>query len=123
MKTIQIDGVDVNVSEVFTFQDSVEIIADVSFSEALQYEGKTFTVGGKNYPTTAMQSLNKNGFNLTVAMYTRRSEADDLREEIAEKDGIIDRIRSSISDLGSGVPTLSKLKTFLEAVKEAIHYE
>ena len=52
-----------------------------------------------------------------------REELEEAQNEIRQRDSILQRIRDAIADLGTGIPTLTKLTAFLTAVKEAIHYE
>ena len=56
-------------------------------------------------------------------IYTRRSEADELREQVNEKNGEIEGVRSAMDGFGEGEPNLDTLQNFFDAVKEAIQYE
>ena len=51
---------------------------------------------------------------------TELAESEAEKEELGNR---IKHVREAIITLGTGIPTLSKLLTFLSAVKEAIHYD
>ena len=50
-------------------------------------------------------------------------ELQEAQNEIQARDSILTNIKDAITALGDGIPTLSKLIAFLNAVKESIHYD
>ena len=52
-----------------------------------------------------------------------REELQEAQNEIQARDSILTNIKDAITALGDGIPTLSKLIAFLNAVKESIHYD
>ena len=90
-----------------------------------QFDGTSISDAGA---IKSMYIADDNGH--LICTWTRRSDVEELRQElqeaenqIQERDSVLQRIRDAITDLGTGIPTLTKLTTFLSAVKEAIHYE
>ena len=89
----------------------------------------TITAGGTEYSVSSLLLLAQTGVLLRAEwemdsdLAALEKQLEKAEQEIAERDSIISRIREAIKDLGSGIPTLTKLTAFLTAVKEAIHYE
>lgn len=128
--TILIDGNEVEVSNAAILNDVIQVIKDMTIQEALAYEESTFEIEEITSRASGILSLSKSQRGELSVFYSRYSEVEELREELSETQeelstarGEISTIAQAIRDLGTGVPTLSKLMTFLDAVKAAIHYE
>ena len=87
----------------------------------------TVTAGGTEYSVSALLLLAQTGVLLRAEwemdsdLAALEKQLAKAEQEIAERDSMLGRIRTAISDLGT-VPTLTKLMAFLSTVKEAIHY-
>lgn len=113
----------------------VTIEEDISTAFAWNKE-MTITADGIEYTALSINSLVQNvnllriewNIDSEIAVLERQLEKaqEDLseaRDALSVLNGEIDNIRQAIINLGTGVPTLSKLMAFLNAVKEAIHYD
>ena len=127
---ILVNGDSLEVIGAVEFPDMVQIVrSGITLADALALEGATFTIHGSDFPTVGVQMLSQDNGNVT-AIYTRPNEVAALQAELtakeaelAESKSALENIRQAIADLGTGIPTLTKLTAFLSAVKEAIHYE
>lgn len=78
------------------------------------------------YPVKELILIAKNAEGCEVVWRTKTAEDDEndaLVEELSDKVARLTAIREAIVALGTGLPTLSKLTAFLNAVKEAIGYD
>ena len=127
---ILVNGKSLEVIGANEFPDAIQIVLNkVSLADVLAMGGSTFTIHDVDYPTVDVRMLSVDNGNVT-AIFSRPNEVAALQAELAEKDAelaqsktALESIRQAIKDLGTGVPTLTKLTAFLSAVKEAIHYE
>lgn len=117
--------------------NSLAVLIEAEMSEALGWD-KTMVVNadGIEYTVTEMRSLTRYPLSRIRVEWDMESEVsalekqlakkeEELKEaqaEIAEDESRFAAIREAIKSLGEGVPTLTKLIAFLNAVKEAIHY-
>ena len=106
---------------------SVVIRADMQESFAWNKE-MTVIVDNEEHDVLSLRSISRYDDQIRVE-WECETEATRLEkkleqkeEELAESSNMLNGIRDAIEALGTGIPTLSKLKTFLDAVKEAIHY-
>ena len=96
----------------------------------------TVNVGGIEYTVKALAMIIKNDSLLQVEwekesdiaalekqLHEKQEELEETETKLSDRLAELGNIRSAIAELGAGVPTLSKLISFLNAVKEAIHYD
>ena len=118
--------------------NSLAVLIEAEMVDALGWD-KTMAVnaGGIEYTVTAMRSLTRYPLDrirvewdmeseisaLEKQLAKKEEELEEAQTEIAEDKSRFDAIREAIKNLGDGIPTLTKLIAFLNAVKEAIHYD
>lgn len=111
-------------------EKTVDVMITAKMSDAFAWDAPiAVTVNGVEYSVNGLQMLTQNGDRIQVAWH-RESDAENLERqlteaqtELTESNSRLDAIREAIKDLGTGIPTLTKLTAFLSAVKEAIHYD
>ena len=73
---------------------------------------------GTEYTTTCIESVHKEDTDSQIVWLVQSNTEVELAEANAE----LTAIKNALSELGDGV-TLTKLKTFMTAVKEAVGYD
>ena len=117
------------VGEAFAQDRELSIMIEADISDAFAWNKEMIVdVDGAEYSVLGITTLVQTGIMLNVH-WTIESEAvalekqvEKLNKELAEDQSKFDAIREAIKNLGDGIPTLTKLIAFLNAVKEAIHY-
>ncbi len=125
---IVIDGKEYNGSgQIEGNRLSVIFMGDMA--DAFQWD-KTMTVviDGAEHTVSSLRSIGRYDEQVRCE-WDIASEAVELASQLAaaqatinESNGRIEKIRQAIRNIGL-IPTLSELKAFLTAVKEAIHYD
>ena len=121
--TITINGNTATAVTAFILPDVVEITANMTFADALQYEGATFVIDGETFKTAGIKAVSFVEDGVVCADYFLKDDTEDMMEEYDKMDSALGKIRTAVKALGTGVPTLTKLIAFLDAVKAAINYE
>ncbi len=105
----------------------VSITADISSAFEWNKE-MTVEIGGVGYPVSKIVMLIQSNSLLQVAwerisnFVVLEEQFEEAQLKLQESYSRLDLIRTAIGNL-DGIPTLSKLVSFLSAIKEIIHYD
>lgn len=124
---ITIDGKNYNGSlSVIDGNLSVMILADISDAFAWD-KALTITADGTEHNVSSLVGIGRYDEQIRVE-WELESETADLERQLTKakaelniSNEKISRVKDAIAALGEGIPTLSKLREFLTAVKEAIN--
>ena len=129
--TIQISGNDYE-AEYATIENGKAsvFVNGITAVDALAWGNSVaLAVDGAEYKTTELLIVQKSDSGCAILWAVEVSDTSRLESELAEANATIaeqnsklSAIRTALDDLGDGV-TLTKLKTFLAAVKQAVNYE
>lgn len=117
------------VGEAFAKDRELSVMIEADISDAFAWNKEMIVdVDGAEYSVLGITTLVQNGVMLNVH-WSIESEAvalekqvEKMNKELAEDKSRFDAIREAIKSLGDGIPAITKLLAFLNAVKEAIHY-
>ena len=104
------------------------VVIMASISDALGWDkDMVVTVDSEEYHVSALRSIGRYDEQIRVEWECETEatrlerELEEKEEELAESTGMLNRIRDALADLGTGIPTITKLMAFLNVVKEALH--
>ena len=114
--------------EATAMEQKLAVLIEANISDGFSWDKQmTILAGNTEYTVSGLRMLAQTGVLLRVEweldsdLAALEKQLEKAEKEIAERDSMLDRIRAAIEDLGT-MPTLTKMLTFLAAVKEAIHY-